>query len=72
MNIHSVIYDAVFKDIHIMDSNNFIVIQWNCLLKCLDFYTNFDSFTVSLFVKFYKFFTFTLFPTFFSGIIWMI
>ncbi|XP_037816135.1 uncharacterized protein LOC119606653 [Lucilia sericata] len=45
MNIHSVIYDAVFKDIHIMDSILFINKQWNCLIKCLDFYTNFDSFT---------------------------
>ncbi|XP_023300482.2 uncharacterized protein LOC111682719 [Lucilia cuprina] len=45
MNIHSVIYDAVFKDISIMDSILFINKQWNCLIKCLDFYTNFDSFT---------------------------
>ncbi|KAM7361238.1 uncharacterized protein ACRADG_010705 [Cochliomyia hominivorax] len=45
MNIHSVIYDAVFKDIHIMDSIGFITKQWNCLSKCLDFYENFDSFT---------------------------
>ncbi|KAI8115235.1 hypothetical protein CVS40_12515 [Lucilia cuprina] len=45
MNIHSVIYDAVFKDISIMDSILFINKQWFCLIKCLDFYTNFDSFT---------------------------
>ncbi|XP_065360861.1 uncharacterized protein LOC135954594 [Calliphora vicina] len=45
MNIHGVIYDAVFKDIHIMDAIHFIVKQWNCLIKCLDFYKNFDSFT---------------------------
>lgn len=46
-NIHGVIYDAVLKDIHIMDSTYFINMQWNCLLKCLDFFENIDSFTVS-------------------------
>ncbi|XP_073816554.1 uncharacterized protein isoform X2 [Musca autumnalis] len=45
MNIHSVIYDAIFKDLHIMDSIDFIQLQWSCLLKCFDFYTDMDSFT---------------------------
>lgn len=47
MNIHSVIYDAVFKDIHIMDSEVFIEKQWSCLVKCLDFYVNLNSFEVN-------------------------
>ncbi|XP_011291590.1 uncharacterized protein LOC101888183 [Musca domestica] len=47
MNIHSVIYDAIFKDLHIMDSIEFIQHQWDCLLKCFDFYNDMDSFTWS-------------------------
>lgn len=47
MNIHSVIYDAVFKDIHIMDSELFIEKQFGCLMKCLDFYTDINSFEVN-------------------------
>uniref|UniRef100_A0A1I8QDE9 Uncharacterized protein n=1 Tax=Stomoxys calcitrans TaxID=35570 RepID=A0A1I8QDE9_STOCA len=47
MNIHGVIYDAVFKDLHVMDTISFIQLQWKCVLKCFDFYTEMDSFTWS-------------------------
>uniref|UniRef100_A0A1B0FB07 Uncharacterized protein n=1 Tax=Glossina morsitans morsitans TaxID=37546 RepID=A0A1B0FB07_GLOMM len=46
-NIHSVIYDAALKDIYIMDSLLFVKSLWNCLLKCLNFYSDIDSFTWS-------------------------
>ncbi|KAL9898852.1 uncharacterized protein ACN427_006800 isoform 2-T2 [Glossina fuscipes fuscipes] len=46
-NIHSVIYDAALKDIYIMDSLVFVKSLWNCLLKCLNFYSEIDSFTWS-------------------------
>ncbi|XP_075148536.1 uncharacterized protein LOC142222330 [Haematobia irritans] len=45
MNIQGVIYDAIYKDLHIMDSISFIELQWNCLLSCYNFYKDMDSFT---------------------------
>uniref|UniRef100_A0A1A9W7Y6 Uncharacterized protein n=1 Tax=Glossina brevipalpis TaxID=37001 RepID=A0A1A9W7Y6_9MUSC len=46
-NIQSVIYDAALKDVHTMDSLAFVSSLWNCLMKCLDFYSDIDSFTWS-------------------------
>ncbi|XP_037949915.1 uncharacterized protein LOC119680950 [Teleopsis dalmanni] len=42
-NIHSVIYDAVYKDVHYMSSEEATTDIWTCLSICVKFYENIDS-----------------------------
>lgn len=46
LNVHSVIYDNVFKDVQSMETLSGTICNWDCLMLCLDHFMNVDVFMV--------------------------
>ncbi|EDW15047.2 uncharacterized protein LOC6573518 [Drosophila mojavensis] len=44
LNVHSVIYDNVFKDVQSMETLSGTICNWDCLILCLDHFMNVDVF----------------------------